>query len=141
MAAEGISVVLRQVGGRLKRVLAPGIRRVRTNELRGQHRIVIGGFPLASERDSVALAVVILRAELSAERRIGDRQRIGPPVCTGRRWSPAVRPAGRQLGRVGAGRERGAADLLAALTLERDDARVAGLEVRDLDAVGPAANA
>src|SRR3546814_10111309 len=68
-APDRIGVVFGQVRRGLERVLAPGVGRVRAQELRGQPGVAVQRFPLRGECDAVALAVEILGAILAAERR------------------------------------------------------------------------
>src|SRR3546814_15136043 len=58
-APDRIGVVFGQVRRGLERVLAPGVGRVRAQELRGQPGVAVQRFPLRGERDAVALAVEI----------------------------------------------------------------------------------
>src|SRR3546814_10773414 len=64
-APDRIGVVFGQVWRGLERVLAPGVGRVRAEELRGQPGVAVQRFPLRGERDAVALAVEILGAILA----------------------------------------------------------------------------
>src|SRR3546814_8713018 len=58
----------------------PALIRIGAQELRGQQRAAIEAFPLPREGDARALAIVILGAELAAERCILQRRIIGETV-------------------------------------------------------------
>src|SRR3546814_6120209 len=85
LTAVGIGIVFRQIGRAFEGVLAPALIRIGAQELRGQQRAAIEAFPLPREGDARALAIVILGAELAAERCILQRRIIGETVRADRK--------------------------------------------------------
>ena len=140
LAPDRISLVIGQVGRRLIGALAPRVDRMRANELRRDVRPRVGAFPLERSAEAVALAVVFLCAELSANRRHARNVIIGEPVTAGRaenrhaiHRAQRIRPGERH--GVGRSRQRIATDLAIGRVRSAGVLAVAILVVGHLQAV------
>ena len=111
---------------------------MRTNEFGRQQRPLVNRFELGGYRNTVTLAVEILRTELTTDRRDPVIGIIGKSVCPGFTEVAACRIGRRKGEIVGSDRQRVAADQAVGRIGSADKNAVTRLIVCDLDTIGAA---